>query len=428
MTDRLRGADRRAASPTSCALRSSSLLRQRGVELDIVVVGNGWEPDGSARRRARRRTCRWTTGIPAGRNAGVRARRAASCCSSSTTTRASPTTDALARVAGAVRRRPGARPACSSGRSARRRRAAARLGAAAARRRPHARGDVTGVWEGAVGDPARRLRRGRRLAGGVPLRARGHRPRLARDGRGLPRRVRRRDRGRCTRNRRAPPHAYSSTTGRATGCGSRAGTCRCRSASLYVASSPLRRVAALRTGRARREALRGYRDGVREPCGTRRPLRARTLWRMTRAGRPPDHVSTLDRPPMSTGATVRAEARTHARNDVGARQHARLRAVPVGLPPVRPYLREVWRRREFALELSRTKLRAQHFDTAFGQLWLVLNPLLLACVYFMLVDIIRGGSRRPGLLRPPGRRASSPTTSSPARSATARSRSSAAAG
>jgi teichoic acid transport system permease protein len=65
----------------------------------------------------------------------------------------------------------------------------------------------------------------------------------------------------------------------------------------------------------------------------------------------------------------------------------------VGLPPMRPYIRELVRRREFALTLSRTKLRAKHFDTAFGQLWMVLTPLLMACVYFMLVMVIRGGSR-----------------------------------
>ena len=58
-----------------------------------------------------------------------------------------------------------------------------------------------------------------------------------------------------------------------------------------------------------------------------------------------------------------------------------------------PYLRELRRRREFALTLSRTKLRAKHFDTALGQVWLVLTPLLMACVYFMLVMVIRGGSR-----------------------------------
>jgi teichoic acid transport system permease protein len=61
----------------------------------------------------------------------------------------------------------------------------------------------------------------------------------------------------------------------------------------------------------------------------------------------------------------------------------------VGLPPIGSYVRELWRRREFALELSRTELRAQHFNTVFGQLWLVINPVLLACVYFVLVDILR---------------------------------------
>jgi teichoic acid transport system permease protein len=67
----------------------------------------------------------------------------------------------------------------------------------------------------------------------------------------------------------------------------------------------------------------------------------------------------------------------------------------IGLPPIGPYVRELWRRREFAREMSRTTLRAQHFNTMFGQLWLVLNPLLLAGVYFVLVDILRAGSRGP---------------------------------
>jgi teichoic acid transport system permease protein len=68
----------------------------------------------------------------------------------------------------------------------------------------------------------------------------------------------------------------------------------------------------------------------------------------------------------------------------------------VGLPPLGPYVRELWKRREFAFELSRTTLRAQHFETAFGKLWLVLNPLLLAFVYFVLVDILRHGHRPHG--------------------------------
>jgi teichoic acid transport system permease protein len=65
----------------------------------------------------------------------------------------------------------------------------------------------------------------------------------------------------------------------------------------------------------------------------------------------------------------------------------------VGLPPLRKYVTELWRRREFAFELSRMTLRAQHFNTALGQIWLVVNPLMLATVYFILVSILRGGSR-----------------------------------
>lgn len=82
----------------------------------------------------------------------------------------------------------------------------------------------------------------------------------------------------------------------------------------------------------------------------------------------------------------------HARNEWATERHV-YEPHLVGLPPIGQYLREVWRRREFAVELSRTKLRAQHFDTVFGQLWLVLNPLLLSGVYFILIDIVRSGPR-----------------------------------
>jgi GT2 family glycosyltransferase len=56
---------------------------------------------------------------------------------------------------------------------------------------------------------------------------------------------------------------------------------------LYVAGFALRTLPVLRTPARARAALRGYRDGLRGPCGPRRPLRAKTLWRMTRTGRPP---------------------------------------------------------------------------------------------------------------------------------------------
>ena len=68
----------------------------------------------------------------------------------------------------------------------------------------------------------------------------------------------------------------------------------------------------------------------------------------------------------------------------------------VGLPPLRPYLREVWKRREFAKELTSTNLRSAHFNTVFGQLWLILNPIMLSLVYLLLVDILRAGRHPPG--------------------------------
>jgi teichoic acid transport system permease protein len=89
-------------------------------------------------------------------------------------------------------------------------------------------------------------------------------------------------------------------------------------------------------------------------------------------------------------------AQPHHRENDFAEVHHVYEPHLVGLPPLLPYLREAWRRRSFAVELANTKLRAQHFNTAFGQLWLVLNPLLLAVVYFILVDILRAGQREEG--------------------------------
>jgi teichoic acid transport system permease protein len=103
---------------------------------------------------------------------------------------------------------------------------------------------------------------------------------------------------------------------------------------------------------------------------------------------------------MSTGTTQTTPPEGAApppgrESDFTAQRHV-YEPHKVGLPPLGPYVRELWRRRQFALELSRTDLRAQHFNTVFGQAWLVINPLLLAGVYFVLVDILRSGQRPPG--------------------------------
>ncbi|MCX6440291.1 MAG: ABC transporter permease [Actinobacteria bacterium] len=63
-----------------------------------------------------------------------------------------------------------------------------------------------------------------------------------------------------------------------------------------------------------------------------------------------------------------------------------------GLPPLRRYWKSLWSRRTFIAEFSRSELREQHFDSLFGQLWLILNPLLLSGVYYLLIIIIGGTS------------------------------------
>jgi teichoic acid transport system permease protein len=60
-----------------------------------------------------------------------------------------------------------------------------------------------------------------------------------------------------------------------------------------------------------------------------------------------------------------------------------------GLPLLRPYLRDLWARRNFMWHLARTDLKAEHYDTALGQLWIVLDPLLMAAVYYLLRTVVR---------------------------------------
>ena len=60
-----------------------------------------------------------------------------------------------------------------------------------------------------------------------------------------------------------------------------------------------------------------------------------------------------------------------------------------GLPPLRPYFVELWGRRKFVWHLARSDLKAEHYDSAIGQLWVILDPLLLAAVYFLLRTVVR---------------------------------------
>jgi teichoic acid transport system permease protein len=63
------------------------------------------------------------------------------------------------------------------------------------------------------------------------------------------------------------------------------------------------------------------------------------------------------------------------------------------LPPLGPYLAEFWRRRRFAYTLAVTSIRGGRANTLAGALWAVLDPLLQAGMYFLLIGVLRGGVR-----------------------------------
>jgi GT2 family glycosyltransferase len=260
----------------------ASLEIQQGVEADVVVVGNGWEPAGLP-PGIRHVYLRDPVGIPAGRNTGVpQVEGEMLFFLDDDASLADP--DALARVAeqlhgdvGAVQLRvdplAGGPPL---------REWVPRLGA---RDRTRS-GDVTALWEGAVAMPRAVFEQVGGWPGefrfvheGVDLAWRvldaGYRVRYAGDIAVL-----------------HPPARATVRHGYSLYYGARNRVLLARRhlplplAALYIASFMARTAPRLRSVTAARAALRGYRDGFTMPA-ERRPLHARTLWRMTRAGRPP---------------------------------------------------------------------------------------------------------------------------------------------
>lgn len=52
------------------------------------------------------------------------------------------------------------------------------------------------------------------------------------------------------------------------------------------------------------------------------------------------------------------------------------------------YFRQVWERRQFIWSIAAGNLRSQHLDTTLGNLWHVVNPLLLLAVYYFVFGVI----------------------------------------
>jgi GT2 family glycosyltransferase len=261
-----------------------SLLRQEGVAADVVVVGNGCDPEGvpdGVRVVALPRD----DGIPAGRNAGVPHVRGELLFFLDDDARvAAP--DALARVARELASDPRLalvqlRPEPPEG-GARSRDWVPRLRVGD----PARSSEITAVWEGAVavrrdvfeqvgGWPAdfRFVHEGVDL--GWRIMDAGYRMLYAGDIVVL----------------HPSPSGHAHRYSYYFGARNRVWLARRHLplplGVLYVTAFALRTVPRLKTVRAVQESARGYRDGMRGPSGGRSPLRARTLLRMTRAGRPP---------------------------------------------------------------------------------------------------------------------------------------------
>ena len=269
--------------PAELAAALDSLAAQAGVEHESVVVGNGWTPiDLPAGVRAV--ALAEDRGIPGGRNAGVDAVGGELLFFLDDDARlAAP--DALARVAERFQD-PG-------------------LGMLQLRVRPSDGGPAPRDWVPRlrVGDPARSSELTAVWEGAVAVRrtvfeqAGGWPEEFRRGHEGVDLAWRIMDTGRRVvyagdievlhPSYRTAPHDHSAYYGARNRVFLARRNLPLPLGVLYVAGFVLRMLPVLRTPARARAALRGYRDGLRQPCGPRRRLRASTLWRMTRAGRPP---------------------------------------------------------------------------------------------------------------------------------------------
>lgn len=86
------------------------------------------------------------------------------------------------------------------------------------------------------------------------------------------------------------------------------------------------------------------------------------------------------------------------RPESGASQRAAAKAAEYGLvqfggrPPLGAYIKELWNRRHFAFELAKSRFRAQNEANRLGMGWVVLNPLIQACVYGLIFGVLLSGT------------------------------------
>lgn len=88
-----------------------------------------------------------------------------------------------------------------------------------------------------------------------------------------------------------------------------------------------------------------------------------------------------DLPPALSAAEADALARTHGMSQVGVR------------PPLGQYLRDLWRHRGFLITMSSADFVSRHQQNYLGQIWAVLNPLLLGVAYYLIFGLLLDTSR-----------------------------------
>ena len=270
--------------PVELGLAVDSLLRQEDVAADVLVVGNGWAPHGLP-DGVRKLALAADAGIPAGRNAGV-PHVAGDLIFFLDDDASLAAPSALARVA----ERFAAEPALGAVQL----RVEPRGGGARARDwvprlrvgDPARSSEITVLWEGAVAIRRQALAE----AGGWPAEFRYVHEGIDLGWRLMDAGWRLRYAGdvvACHPPPSGAPHRYSYYFGARNRVWLARRYLPLPLGALYVLVFALRTVPRLSSRRALGEAARGYRDGVRVPVGPRRRLKARTLARMCRAGRPP---------------------------------------------------------------------------------------------------------------------------------------------
>lgn len=106
-------------------------------------------------------------------------------------------------------------------------------------------------------------------------------------------------------------------------------------------------------------------------------------------------ASTQPNTPDNSGDDVSGDGPPSKQVDMTSVPYHRYEPHRAGLPNLKVYLRDLWDRREFAIANSQAGMRAANTQTFFGQAWMVINPLLLALVYFLMVTVLARGGGDP---------------------------------